>query len=66
MSDVVGESAGEVVAGEVERSNVAAGVAGDTGPGAVAGGGVPGGKSRLRVVGNGCPEGEEGTVLREA
>lgn len=27
---------------------------------------VPGGKSRLRVVGNGGPEGKEGAVLRHA
>lgn len=43
---------------------MAVGVAGDAGPGAVTGRGVPGGKRRLGVVGNGCFQGKKGTILR--
>lgn len=44
MGRVGRESAGEVETGEVQGSDVTPGVAGDAGPRAVAGGGVPRGE----------------------
>lgn len=44
MGRVGGESAGEVETRQVQGSDVTSRVAGDARPGAVAGGGVPGGE----------------------
>lgn len=57
---VGGKGAGEVEGREAEADDAAAGVACDAGPGAVAGGGVPGGERRTRVIGNGISEREKG------
>lgn len=66
VADVRGEEAGEAEVGDVDSNDVAAGaVAGDPLPSTVVGTvGVPRGEGRLRVVGDGGLDGEQGAVLR--
>lgn len=66
MAHAGGEGPGKVEAGDVDRRHVAAAVARDPGPRAVAGGGVPGGEGGLWVVGDGGFQGEECPVFRYA
>lgn len=56
MGDVRGERPGEVEAGEIESDDMTASVASNAGPGAVAGGYIPGGEWGFGVIRDGGSE----------